>query len=258
MPMKLYLGGNTIIKGNLSMNIHNIHIMSDDLNRLVSNGTLRAVLQAIEDGRDVRIPSGTPNKDAVVHFDEKTPSGTATRDSIVDVYLDTSESRKHECSMQKKKESLSKVTESIDGVTYTITGVYVEVHEDSYTDGEGKYVDAYNRADLVGARYDSLEKLVRSLADKAIYDDDYRKPENWMAFEYDATTGTLRLDTDVLVDVDNDTATPAEIELWKKGEKTLYNAHYNVYVRCEYTAVVPKDAIERETEDLGFDTSYLE
>lgn len=163
------------------------------------------------------------------------------------------------CSMSKKKESLSKVAESIDGAVFTLKSCNVEVHEDSYEDGEGAFVNAWDDLkEYAGVQYRSLQKVIELIANRSIYNKDYTKPENWLAFEYDDKDGTLRLDTDVLVDVENRPADDSDIERWKKGEVELYNAHYSVYVRCEYTAVVPKDAIERETKDLGFDTSYLE
>lgn len=162
------------------------------------------------------------------------------------------------CSMGKKKESLNKVAESIDGAVFTFKSCEVEVHEDSYEDGEGAFVNAWDLKEYDGLRFNSLQEVITFIADKGIYSKDYTKPENWMAFEYRDEDGILRLDTDVLVDRENYPADDNDIERWKKGELKLYNAHYNVYVRCEYTAVVPKDAIERETEDLGFDTSYLE
>lgn len=162
------------------------------------------------------------------------------------------------CSMSKKKESLSKVAESIDGAVFTLKSCNVEVHEDSYEDGEGAFVNAWDLKEYDGMRFNSLQEVIDLIANRGIYNKDYTKPENWMAFEYDDKDGTLRLDTDVLVDVDNHPADDNDIERWKKGEVELYNAHYYVYVRCEYTAVVPKDAIERETKELGYDTSYLE
>lgn len=162
------------------------------------------------------------------------------------------------CSMSKKKESLSKVAESIDGAVFTLKSCNVEVHEDSYEDGEGAFVNSWDLNEYAGMRFNSLQEVIDLIANRGIYNKDYTKPENWMAFEYDDKDGTLRLDTDVLVDVNTHPADDSDIEKWKKGEVELYNAHYYVYVRCEYTAVVPKDAIERETEELGYDTSYLE
>ena len=162
------------------------------------------------------------------------------------------------CSMSKKKESLSKVAESIDGAVFTLKSCSVDVHEDSYEDGEGAFVNSWDLNEYAGLRFNSLQEVIDLIANRGIYSKDYTKPENWLAFEYDAKEGTLRLDTDVLVDADIHTADDNDIERWKKGELKLYNAHYFVYVRCDYTAVVPKDAIERETKDLGFDTSYLE
>lgn len=162
------------------------------------------------------------------------------------------------CSMSKKKESLSKVAESIDGAVFTLKSCNVEVHEDSYEDGEGAFVNSWDLNEYAGMRFNSLQEVIDLIANRGIYNKDYTKPENWMAFEYDDKDGTLRLDTDVLVDVNTHPADDSDIEKWKKGEVELYNAHYYVYVRCEYTAVVPKDAIERETKELGYDTSYLE
>ena len=48
------------------------------------------------------------------------------------------------CSMSKKKESLSKVAESIDGAVFTLKSCNVEVHEDSYEDGEGAFVNSWD------------------------------------------------------------------------------------------------------------------
>lgn len=162
------------------------------------------------------------------------------------------------CSMGKKKESLAKVAESIDGAVFTFKSCEVEVYEDDYEGGEGAFVNAWDLKEYDGLRFNSLQEVITFIANKGIYSKDYTKPENWSAFEYNDKDGVLRLDTDVLVDRENYPADDSDIERWKKGEVKLYNAHYNVYVLCEYTAVVPKDAIERETQDLGFDTSYLE
>lgn len=138
---------------------------------------------------------------------------------------------------------------------FTLKSCNVEVHEDNYEHGEGNFVNSWNLKEYNGLRFKSLQAIINLVASEGIYNEDYTKPENWMLCGYDED-GIIRLDTDVLVNQDNYPADDNEIESWKKGEVKLYNAHYFVYVRCEYIKVVPKKDIVREAKDMGIDTDY--
>lgn len=168
------------------------------------------------------------------------------------------ESCKRVCSMQKKKESLSKVAESIDGAVFTLKSCKVGVYDVDDENDEDVFVNAWDLKEYDGMRFNSLQEVINLIANRGIHKETYTKPENWMAFGYSDKDGTLRLDTEVLVGMDDHPADDSTIERWKKGEVHLYTARYHVFVRCEYTAVVPKDAIKRETAYLGFDTTYFE
>lgn len=130
-----------------------------------------------------------------------------------------SESRKPNCSMQKKKESLLKKTEVVgddEELTFSYDGVNVMVHEWG-EDGEGNYVNEYNM-DVRGS-FNNLTDLIKDLAKTAIYDDDYLKPDNWTVLEVDR--GSLTLSASVIQDGDGNSDPDGN-----------YIADFNIQVDC--------------------------
>ena len=100
-------------------------------------------------------------------------------------------SKKFNCSMQKKIESLRKKSKMLgddEVLTFSFDGVNVMVHEWS-EEGEGRYVQEYTM-DVRGS-FNDLTGVINLIADKAIYDDAYKNPDNWVVLEVDRGTVTL-------------------------------------------------------------------
>ena len=160
---------------------------------------------------------------------------------------------KFKCSMQKKKEALSKVTENLKSAEFTIVGGFVDVYEDDYEKGEGKHYKTYSLKDISmqGKSYKSISELLSDIAENGIYEDIYANPDNWLASEYQ--DGVLRIETNVTTDENDFPASDSEIESWKQGEKTLYNAQWAIKIRCVYTDVIPMDILNGELQGMEVD-----
>ena len=89
----------------------------------------------------------------------------------------------------------------------------VECYEDSYEEGELDYASSWD-FDVRG-EYDSAEDLIKAIV-KATYLFDFKIDE------FVFTDGAIQ--TSDLVDEESIKADKHDIELWKKGEKTLYSA----------------------------------
>ena len=106
------------------------------------------------------------------------------------------------CSMQKKIESLRKKSETVwDGevLTFSFDGVNVMVHEWS-EEGEGRYVQEYTM-DVRGS-FNDLTGVINLIADKAIYDDAYKNPDNWTVL--DVSNGSVTLSAATTQDENGD------------------------------------------------------
>lgn len=114
----------------------------------------------------------------------------------------------------------------------------VECCEDSYEEGEGEYVNEWD-FDVRG-EYDSAEDLIKAIV-KATYLFDFKVDE----FVFMA--GAIQ--TSDLVDEESIKADKHDIELWKKGEKTLYSA--NMYLSLECVSD-KHEMTEDEAEEFGF------
>ena len=136
---------------------------------------------------------------------------------------------KFKCSMNKKKESLFKAFEATDSneVTFSVDGVNVMVTKVD----TGEYVQEYTLNDVRGT-YNNLLDVIKLVADKAIYDDDFRKPQNWNILDIDEGTLTLAAATTQDGDGDND----------PNGD---YIADYTVMVDCEIKKPASNDEIEK-------------
>lgn len=121
---------------------------------------------------------------------------------------------------------------------------YVEVYEDTYADGEGKYVNEWSLDELAGKEFRTGQDLVNAIARvDGVYTTDIG--------DYVYIDG--RIDSDAEVNADNYTPTDAEYDAWKRGELMLYCAHLYVHV-----LVVPDEysheMTEEEAEAFGFYT----
>ncbi len=116
----------------------------------------------------------------------------------------------------------------------------VECYEDSYEEGEGKYVNEWD-FDVKGT-YDSAEDLIKAIT-KATYLFDFDVKD----FAFDEEQSAI-ISTD-LVNEESIKADKHDIELWKKGEKKLYDANLWLYVQC----ISDKhNMTEDEAEEFGF------
>ena len=137
--------------------------------------------------------------------------------------------------------------------TYKIAGGEVEVCEDSYENGEGDYYDGWTFPSYE-YEYDDIEKLMEDISD--ISDVPFTSnPSDYVYIDG-------RIDTDAFVAEDYLTPTDADMELWRDGEMTLYNAHlfcHIVVVERAYTAEggfddpVEHDMTIEDAEELGLD-----
>lgn len=114
----------------------------------------------------------------------------------------------------------------------------VEVNIDDYNEGELDYVNSWD-VDVKGNTYNSLKELIKGVARNSYVFSE--NPSDWVYIDG-------RLDTDALVNNDNEEPDDDELEGWKKGEVTLYNAHVMVGV-----SVISEEheLTEEEAEEQG-------
>ena len=116
----------------------------------------------------------------------------------------------------------------------------VECYEEDYENGEGNYVNEWN-FDVKGT-YDSAQDLINAIVKATgLFDFDVKE------FGFDEDQSAIM--TSDLVDENSIVADKKDIELWKKGEKKLYDANLWLYVQC----VSDKhNMTEDEAEQFGF------
>lgn len=122
---------------------------------------------------------------------------------------------------------------------YRIDYAEVTIHIDDYEHGELDYIQTFDLP--ITGTYDTMEDVLQAIKDTYMgFTDDIN--------DYCYICG--RIDTDSLVDVNNCEATESEIELWKRGELTLYNAH----LMCGMSVILGEHELsENEAEELGFE-----
>lgn len=114
----------------------------------------------------------------------------------------------------------------------------VDCYEDDYENGEGDFVNSWD-FDVRG-EYDSAEDLIKAIV-KETYLFDFKVDK------FSFTDGAIQ--TSDLVDKESIKADKYDIELWKKGEKTLYSANMWLPLEC----VSDKhEMTEDEAEEFGF------
>ena len=124
---------------------------------------------------------------------------------------------------------------------FTSGTAYVDIYEDSYEQGELGYVQTWDFP--IGTEFDSAEELIKNIASSAsIFSDDIR---NYLVSE----DGMLY--SDAMVNVDNEEPDEAEMEAWRRGELTLYNAHLGIALKVGSGV---HEMTYDEAEAFGFDT----
>ena len=114
----------------------------------------------------------------------------------------------------------------------------VDCYEDSYEEGELGYARSWD-FDVRG-EYDSAEDLIKAIV-KETYLFDFKVDE------FIFTDGAIQ--TSDLVDEESIKADKHDIELWKKGEKTLYSANMWLPLEC----ILDKhEMTDDEAEEFGF------
>jgi len=140
------------------------------------------------------------------------------------------------CSMQKKIESLRKKSETVwDGevLTFSFDGVNVMVHEWS-EEGEGRYVQEYTM-DVRGS-FNDLTGVINLIADKAIYDDAYKNPDNWTVL--DVSNGSVTLSAATTQDENGDSDPDGN-----------FIADFTVVVNCTLTKPAHQTEIHNALSD---------
>ena len=138
---------------------------------------------------------------------------------------------------------------------YKITNCFTDVHEDSYKDGEGDFVNHWSLREVCAPveleDFDSLSQLLAKVNEKYLYEDKDKLKNFWFIFEDPDLKNEIRFDCDQLVDVDNQVADKDDIEQWKKGKKKLFNAHTVLYAKAIYVEETKFDEMYQDAKALG-------
>lgn len=151
-------------------------------------------------------------------FEAGTKSQIAKRYSVVE-----------ESKVRTKRTGRS-LKEAFDGGYEILASTgWVTMHEDSYENGEGKFVNEWD-IDIRGT-YSSMQDFIKAVQK---YEDVPSDPDNWGIFDG-------RLITNFLADSDSISANDREIEAWKRGEETLYLVDVNIPVKLITTRELTDD-----------------
>lgn len=145
---------------------------------------------------------------------------------------------------------------------YKIVSCSTDVHEDSYKDGE--QLECVNQwsikeicRSLLEVEFDTLGELLEQVGYNYLTLPYEQKSENikeyWFHFEDDGLKDVLRFDNDCLVNVNSHRIGKSDLDMWKQGQKKLYNAHTTLYVKAEYVDKVELSEMEKDVEMLKID-----
>ena len=116
---------------------------------------------------------------------------------------------------------------------------YIDCYEDDYEQGELGFVNQWD-FDVRG-EYDTAEDLIKAIQKATYLFDGYK------VSDFGFVDG--RIQSSDLVDDESQAADKKDIELWKKGEKTLYSANLDLALEC----VSDKhEMTDEEAEEFGF------
>lgn len=140
----------------------------------------------------------------------------------------------------KENKTMKKsLKESLDKDTLFAIDGDISVYEDSYEEGEGKHVQTYE-LDIKG-KY-SLKELMKQLS----Y---YGYSENPKDYYFSDVNGYSSIESDCTQNENGEEPSKSEVESWKKGEITLYNAHLFAHI---YEIGV-HDVSHEDAKEIGFD-----
>lgn len=123
-----------------------------------------------------------------------------------------------------------------DNEVLRVKYVSVDVHEDSYDGGEGRYVTGYTMPEFKGKTIDD-DKVISFFMNKL-----YLSGE---ASDYVIIDDCVHFDQ--LQDEDGSEASEYDKEQWREGKKVLYNAHYTI---C-FDAVTERNITDEELSAIS-------
>jgi len=108
-----------------------------------------------------------------------------------------------------------------DNEVLRVKYISVNVHEDSYEGGEGKYVTGYTMPEFVGAKFEgnNIKGFLLNYLSNILYLSS--NPNDYVIID-DC------IHYDQLQDEDGSEASEYDKEQWREGKKVLYNAHYTI------------------------------
>ena len=122
----------------------------------------------------------------------------------------------------------AKLTKKTNNMNEYFIKSYHEIYVDDYNDGELDMVNAYMNSERVHA-YDPIDAIKEYFNTQFYYSFD----ESLVCTDAEDSTNVVWYN--IMVNQFNDEAEESEIELWKKGELTLYNNS----IRIEIYEVTP-------------------
>jgi len=140
---------------------------------------------------------------------------------------------------EKLNEGKKSLKEALDKDTLFAVEGDISVYEDSYEDGEGKFVNAY---DLGMNKKYTLKELMKEFSYFGFSDD----PKDYMFGDHN---GYSEIVSDCMQNKNGDEPTKDEIEAWKKDEIILYNARLSAHI---YEVGVHDVSFE-DAKEIGFD-----
>lgn len=144
-----------------------------------------------------------------------------------------------------------RIREATDGKTIIkVKYAVVDVHEDSYEDGEGKYVQSYDVDGVNGRTFDSIKSLISAI-DRMMCLPGPDKDKSKLFSLMEEDDGSVRLVTDVMQNDDGEYPSSIEIEDWKTGDLTLYSAFVDVKVEMFETRKLSIDEVGAAFSQAG-------
>jgi len=136
---------------------------------------------------------------------------------------------------------MRKLKEGMDG-EYIITHATVDVHKDSYSDGEGKWVNEYDliRDAHIKTRFKSLKDLIKELASQGFPS----KVSDYGIMDDNSIHSDFLGDENNYPVSEND----PDYKAWENDKKILYNNH--LYMKVE--VVRARELSYEEGLDIGF------
>jgi len=114
----------------------------------------------------------------------------------------------------------------VGGKQYFLTGYRADASVDSYDEGQGDYVSYFD--EKISKTFSSKDDLIKYISKNITYTDHTESDFNWEDGEGEYITTSVLCSYDAQIGYFP--ASKLEIDLWKKGEKELYNVDYYIDV----------------------------